>query len=307
VAALLELGTSFHPEFTGRQNIYLNATLLGLSEEELRKKENSIIEFSELGEFIERPVKTYSSGMYMRLAFSIAASIDPDILIIDEALSVGDAHFQKKCIDRMISFKNSGKTIIFCSHSTYLIQELCDNAIWLDHGRIREQGEVNQVITAYHDWVRSRETETQMDELPSTCNLPVIIKQLYFTNKDGKELYSLQTGEDVYLNIKISVLGKRQKYIGCIGFAINRNDKLPVFGITTLQENLPIIEFYDDMEISIYFPNFPILAGCYQAIGALFDEHGLHVFHHRSTPEFTVTNNNINQGIVMLPHTWKFH
>ena len=126
VAALLELGAGFHPEFTGRQNIHLNASLLGIPEEEIKLKENEIIEFAELEQFIDRPVRTYSSGMYVRLAFSIATTVDPEILIIDEALAVGDMAFQKKCITRMNFFKEQGKTMLFCSHSMYLVQELCD-------------------------------------------------------------------------------------------------------------------------------------------------------------------------------------
>ncbi|MGC2064373.1 MAG: ABC transporter ATP-binding protein, partial [Thermodesulfovibrionales bacterium] len=137
VAALLELGAGFNPELTGDENIYLNAYLMGLTKDEIDERKQRIIDFSELGDSISRPVKTYSSGMYVRLAFSIATSVNPDILIIDEALSVGDQHFQKKCIDRMTQFKNDGKTIVFCSHSLYHIQELCKTTLWIDHGSMR--------------------------------------------------------------------------------------------------------------------------------------------------------------------------
>jgi len=134
MAALLELGSGFHPEFSGRQNIYLNAALLGLKEKEIREREEAIIAFSELEQAIDRPVKTYSSGMYVRLAFSIATSVDPEILIIDEALSVGDQRFQQKCVDRMMNFRKANKTLIICTHSMYMINELCSHAIWLKTG-----------------------------------------------------------------------------------------------------------------------------------------------------------------------------
>src|SRR5213596_3452681 len=134
IASILELGTGFHPEFTGRDNAALNAAILGLSPSDVKASLPAILEFSELGTFLDRPVKTYSSGMYMRLAFSVAVNVDPDILVIDEALAVGDGHFQKKCVDKIREFQESGKTILFCSHALYLISSICRRALWLDHG-----------------------------------------------------------------------------------------------------------------------------------------------------------------------------
>ena len=151
VAALLELGAGFHQEFTGRQNIYLNAALLGLSETEIGNREQEILDFAELGQFIDQPIKTYSSGMVVRLAFSIATSVDPDILVIDEALSVGDQYFQKKSLDRMLRFKECGKTIVFCSHSMYTVNLLCNRAIWLEQGQLREQGLSTEVTANYEN------------------------------------------------------------------------------------------------------------------------------------------------------------
>ena len=137
IASILELGTGFHPEFSGRDNAALNASILGLTAADIRKKLPAMLEFSELGAFLDRPVKTYSSGMYMRLAFSVAVNADPDILVIDEALAVGDGHFQKKCIDKIRDFQSRGKTILFCSHALYYISTLCHRTIWLDHGTLR--------------------------------------------------------------------------------------------------------------------------------------------------------------------------
>ena len=150
VAALLELGAGFHPEFSGRRNIYLNASLLGVPDDDIVSLENDIIEFSELRDFIDQPVKTYSSGMYVRLAFSIATMVRPDVLVIDEALSVGDIAFQKKCVQRMNEFRQQQKTMVFCSHSMYHVQELCDTAIWLERGRIREMGKSEDVGSEEH-------------------------------------------------------------------------------------------------------------------------------------------------------------
>ena len=163
VTALLELGAGFHPEFSGRQNIFMNASLLGLSPEEIGEKEEAIIAFSGLGEFIDRPVKTYSSGMYVRLGFAIATSVDPDILIIDEALAVGDMAFQRKCIDRMNLFREQGKTMIFCSHSMYHVKELCDKTLWLDHGRMKGMGPTIELVARYEDFSRGKEVAAACD------------------------------------------------------------------------------------------------------------------------------------------------
>jgi len=140
VAALLELGTGFHPEFTGRQNIYVNGQLLGMSREELVKLEPEIIAFTELGPFIDQPVRTYSSGMVLRLGFSIAAAMNPELLIIDEALSVGDARFSQKCIRRIREFRDEGTTILFVSHDPGAVTTLCDEAVLLERGAVRSRG-----------------------------------------------------------------------------------------------------------------------------------------------------------------------
>ena len=153
VAALLELGAGFNPDFTGRENISLNATLLGLSAAEIRQKSAEIIEFSGIEAFIDQPVKTYSSGMYVRLAFAIATSVEPDILVIDEALSVGDGAFARKSFDRIMELKGRGVTILFCSHNIYQVEALCQKAIWLHQGEVRAQGEVRSVCMAYNEFL----------------------------------------------------------------------------------------------------------------------------------------------------------
>lgn len=149
LTSLLELGAGFHPDFTGRENIYFNASVFGLTHQEIDKRIDEIIEFSELGEFIEAPVRTYSSGMYMRLAFSVAINVDAEILLIDEILTVGDQHFQDKCFKKLQELKDSNKTIIIVSHSLESIRNLCDRTIWLYDGKIRLDGNTNEVIDEY--------------------------------------------------------------------------------------------------------------------------------------------------------------
>ena len=149
LTSLLELGAGFHPDFSGRENIYFNASIFGLTKKQIDDRLNDIIEFSELGSYIDNPVRTYSSGMYMRLAFSVAINVDADILLVDEILSVGDQHFQEKCIEKMKELKKRGKTMVFVTHSLSSARELCDRAIWLHKGHIRLDGETNKVIDEY--------------------------------------------------------------------------------------------------------------------------------------------------------------
>lgn len=149
LTSLLELGAGFHPDFTGRENIYFNASIFGLTAAEIDKRVQDIIDFSELGEFIDAPVRTYSSGMYMRLAFSVAINVDAEILLIDEILAVGDQHFQDKCFEKMQELRNSGKTIVIVSHSLNSIQKLCDRAIWIYNGEVKLDGKAKEVCEEY--------------------------------------------------------------------------------------------------------------------------------------------------------------
>lgn len=149
LTSLLELGAGFHQDFTGRENIYFNASIFGLSRKEIEGRVNDIIEFSELGSFIDNPVRTYSSGMYMRLAFSVAINVDAEILLIDEILAVGDAHFQEKCFNKLKELRDSDKTIVIVSHSLGPIRNLCTRGVWIYDGRVRMDGEINEVIDAY--------------------------------------------------------------------------------------------------------------------------------------------------------------
>lgn len=149
LTSLLELGAGFHPDFSGRENIYFNASIFGLTKKEIDDRIEDIIEFSELGSFIDNPVRTYSSGMYMRLAFSVAINVDAEILLIDEILSVGDQHFQEKCFDKMRQLRKDGKTMVFVTHSMDAVKSLCDRAIWIYNGKVRMDGNTDEVVDEY--------------------------------------------------------------------------------------------------------------------------------------------------------------
>ena len=149
LTSLLELGAGFHPDFSGRENIYFNASIFGLTKKEIDEKLDDIIEFSELKNYIDNPVRTYSSGMFMRLAFAVAINVNADILLVDEILSVGDEHFQNKCIEKMLELKQNGQTMVFVTHSMESVRKLCNRAIWLCNGKIELDGDVDKVITRY--------------------------------------------------------------------------------------------------------------------------------------------------------------
>ena len=174
VTAILELGAGFHPDFSGRDNLYFGGSLIGISHEEMARLEPEIIAFSELGEALDRPVKTYSSGMTVRLAFALVTAVQPDVLIIDEALAVGDQNFQKKCVERITAFRNNGCTILFCSHSPYHIRHLCDRALWLKAGHVELFGDTEGVLAAYDVHTRDREAAAQV--VPLDASLAAAVK-----------------------------------------------------------------------------------------------------------------------------------
>jgi len=151
VEALLELGAGFHPDLTGAENLRIKASLLGLTRRQVRERFDQIVEFSELGTFIDEPLRTYSAGMSMRLAFSVAINVDPDLLIIDEVLGVGDQNFFNKCVEKVMEFRHAGKSILCVSHALETLERLCDRCMWLEHGQVVQQGQVGQVLQAYRD------------------------------------------------------------------------------------------------------------------------------------------------------------
>jgi len=280
VAALLELGAGFHPEFTGRRNIYLNAALLGVADDNIAELEQRIIEFSELGDFIDRPVKTYSSGMYVRLAFSIATMVDPDVLVIDEALSVGDIAFQKKCVERMNEFRQQNKTMIFCSHSMYHVQELCDTAIWLEKGRIREIGESHKVVGHYEDYCNSKSTDPhEVPDINVVEDRKIKDCKVFYSmvrNLDGEEIDEVEPLSDIILESKIEIL---QDGLVCnFGFAIMRTlDEIQSAYLTTDLTDVPKGPFKkgDIIMARIRVNAISMRVGEFYVIGGVADSSGL--------------------------------
>jgi len=306
IAALLELGAGFNPEFSGRTNIHLNAALLGLTEKEIRSREDSIIAFSELEEVIDRPVKTYSSGMYVRLAFSIATSVDPDVLIVDEALSVGDQRFSQKCIERMAGFRKAGKTIIFCSHSMYLVGELCNRTLWLEQGRQKALGPSSEVVCAYLAYLENKEADSKpVEALQHDHALPdVVIDKMFLTDAAGNLLNKVKLFGTVIL--KIMTTCNNSGYQGHLGIALKKPDEQLVFVTTTREAGLEPIRFQGKQVVELVIPAIPLISGSYRFSAIVTDTHVLHGVHDNATELFHVDSSRPEFGSFWMEHQWRF-
>lgn len=202
ISALIELGAGFHPDLTGRENIYLNGVILGLSQAEVQKKFDSIVEFAELEKFIDTPVKRYSSGMYARLGFSVASHVNPDILLIDEVLAVGDVNFQQKCFEFIHKFVTSGKTTVFVSHNLYALEQLCDQILWLENGTKICMGPAHEVLANYMNEQDKR--IIQLGKITHEEGSPISIERVYLTDLDDQIKQEFQSGEDIRVHIIFS-------------------------------------------------------------------------------------------------------
>lgn len=307
IASILELGTGFHPEFSGRDNAALNAAILGLSPAEVRERLPGILEFSELGNFLDRPVKTYSSGMYMRLAFSVAVNVNPDILVIDEALAVGDGHFQKKCIDKIREFQESGKTILFCSHALYYVSSICRRTLWLDHGVVMRYGPSLDVVHEYETFLLKRDrahpsTEGEIEtERPLS---PVRFLELTCCDERGRPREQFDSGEDIYLRIRIHADSPFQSIHLLVG--VHRAaDDLQAFTVGTHADGLAPFSGQREYEWMLQLEDVPLLRGDYSIIAFAGDENAMTVFDRRDLrPAFSITGARYEVGLFAVRHRW---
>ncbi|MGQ0553792.1 MAG: ABC transporter ATP-binding protein [Planctomycetota bacterium] len=312
VSSLLELGTGFHSEFTGRANIQLSAQVQGFSRREIEEKTPGIIEFAELGEYIDRPVRTYSSGMVMRLGFSVATAIDPEVLIIDEILAVGDLYFQKKCIDRIFDFRKRGKSILFCSHSLYDIRQVCDEVLWIKDGRVAMAGLPQDVTLAYANYERSLESKPEVltaGKVKATgAELPVIRAVRLFHVTGGQEKPvpdAVSTGADLVFEIDFQV--RRQDQGVNIGAAIYRTDNVLAATFNSQLEGLPSVRQLGWHRCRLTLPDLRLSEGEYTVVGYLFDEHGVHMYDHRQVDKNLLVNQKQNHpGMVRLHHAFHY-
>jgi ABC-type polysaccharide/polyol phosphate transport system ATPase subunit len=306
IASILELGTGFHPEFTGRDNAALNAAVLGLSAAEIKQRLPAILEFSELGTFIDRPVKTYSSGMYMRLAFSVAVNVNPDILVIDEALAVGDGHFQKKCIDKIREFQEAGKTILFCSHSLYLVSSICRRTMWLDHGRVMRWGPTLDVIYAYEEFLLEQDRQHPAEgepehERPPT---PVRFRDISVYDAAGRARTVFTRGEDVHIRLRMHSDLPEQPIHVLVG--VHRAaDDFQCFAVGTHADGVPPLSGRSEYELVVELRNIPLNRGDYTIIAFVGDENALTAFDRRDVSQaFSVTGDRFDIGLISVEHRW---
>jgi lipopolysaccharide transport system ATP-binding protein len=309
-SAILELGSGFHPEFSGLENIQLACSLLGLSAAETADRTPDIIEFSELGDAIHRPVKSYSSGMFVRLAFSVITSIDPDVLIVDEALSVGDALFQKKSMDRMMKFRDQGKTLVFCSHNLYQVKELCEQAVWLENGVVMGMGASAQVVDDYQDSVRRRQSVVSGQraapemEAVSDVYLKTVVLEGGVDTPESVPLY--RTGDPLAIRVEADI-GSRTADDVHIGLVLIRNDGLQVYGVSTLIDQLGLYPVSGThYAVRLVFDSLNLMSGDYALEAWLIDQSGLHVYDSRPICcQFRVRHETSEVGIVKMSHQWE--
>jgi lipopolysaccharide transport system ATP-binding protein len=310
-SAILELGSGFHPEFSGLENIQLACSLLGLSAGEAAARTPDIIEFSELGDAIHRPVKSYSSGMFVRLAFSVITSIEPDVLIVDEALSVGDALFQKKSMDRMMRFRKEHRTLVFCSHNLYQVKELCEQAVWLENGAVMGRGESAKVVDDYQDSVRRRQggkigsqRAAPEAEALSDVYLEEVALEGGIDTPENVPLF--QTGGALAIRVEAQI-GSRPPEDVHIGLVLIRNDGLQVYGVSTLIDRLGLYPLAGKRYgVRLLFDPLNLMSGDYALEAWLIDRSGLHVYDSRPVCcQFRVRHESSEVGMVKMSHQWE--
>ncbi len=316
VAALLELGTGFHPEMSGRENVYLSGAVIGLSVDQIDQLYDDIVAFAGVEAFMEKPVKTYSSGMFMRLAFAVATCVEPDILIIDEALSVGDGAFARKSFDRIMQFREAKKTILFCSHSLYQVEKICDRVIWLDQGRIQMDGPPSEVLPAYSNFLSDETNSTQLNhkkkvgENPPSSIPPdkmghITNINVHTENETGDHL-TLQSGQSDLI-IEVDFITDPTLPPPTVAVGITRKDGLLVSSASTENDNQKIPYHSDGKGCArITFQKVPLLKGHYTVDVFLACENALHLYDQaQAVASLTVLQEGVEQGIVTMPHQWQ--
>jgi lipopolysaccharide transport system ATP-binding protein len=322
VTAILELGAGFHPDFTGRDNLYFAGSLIGIDAARMAELEEEVVAFSELGVAIDRAVKTYSSGMVVRLAFALVTAVEPDVLIVDEALAVGDQHFQKKCVERIEAFRRNGCTILFCSHSLYHVRQLCDRALWMDGGRVRALGSTDSVLAAYDVHVRAQDRRS--DDALAAAEIPAVAggaaaAALAAGEGDGRAAILALTvanllpadsadpplleSTDLAVTITVRTMGGEMPNIGIM---LEQAHGVGITSEVTHAEGFVPVPSEDGLwRITLTFPALPLHSGEYVVSGYLFDSKGLVVYdewlHHLN---FRHVVPSLSPGLVRLPHIW---
>jgi len=339
VSTLLEVGAGFHPEISGRENIYINGAILGLPKRQIRERFDDIVRFAELEEFIDYPVKTYSSGMFMRLGFSIAVNVDPDVLLIDEVLAVGDAVFAQKCYEKLYDYKRRGKTIIMVSHDLGAIRRLCEEVAWLHHGKLMEYGEAGHVIGKYMEEVTHGELKRYAQEHKKSVEVMATIKSeklpapegeklpykavapakpvqpakrwgtreieitsVVMRDRDGEERYVFSCGETVFIEIAFEA---RKRIEGPVfGIGIFRTDGVWCYGTNTMIDGVKVESVAGRGEIAVKLKSLPLLSASYYLDVAAHsaNDHPYDYLNRLFT--FAVRSDRPEMGVFRPEHEW---
>jgi len=327
VSSLIELGAGFHPDMSGRENIYTNASIFGLTHREIDARIDDIIEFSELREFIDNPVRTYSSGMYMRLAFSVAIHVDADVLLVDEILAVGDASFQAKCFNKMREIKASGETIVIVSHALGQIEQICDRSIWIKDGVIHSIGKPYEVHPAYMEFMGEKNRPPQPSELAPAAasaeegagntgsasqpqqknrwgNQDVEITDVSLLNAAGNPSAIFKTGEPMRILIRYAVHSTVNNPVVGVGFF--RNDGVHCYGTNTQIDRVSTPAMDRDGCVTFDVNKNNLLEGEYLLDVAIQAEDGFSYDYIRGVSRFRMYAVASDIGVVRLDHTWHF-
>ncbi|WP_303787595.1 ABC transporter ATP-binding protein [Ruminococcus flavefaciens] len=315
VSSLIELGAGFHPDMSGRENIYTNAAIFGLTKKEIDARINEIVEFSELAEFIDNPVRTYSSGMYMRLAFSVAINVDADVLLIDEILAVGDANFQTKCFNKLKEIKAQGTTIVIVSHALGQIEQICDRAIWIHEGLIRAEGPPKEIDLEYLDYMSRKMQEKNKSEEDSSDSEPsedeagkrwgsgeVRIRKVRSFSADGSEQNVFRTGEDIRLTIDYTV--KKPVKDAVFGFGVFDMNGVQCYGTNTRIDKQPDINISESGTAEILLRNVELLGGEYNIDIAIEQGEGIPIDYFRQAYRIQIISALGDVGVSRIEHTW---
>lgn len=326
VSSLIELGAGFHPDMSGRENIYTNAAIFGLTKKEIDARLDDIITFSELEEFIDNPVRTYSSGMYTRLAFSVAINVDADILLIDEILAVGDANFQAKCFNKLREIKNNGTTIVIVSHSLGQIEQICDRSIWICDGKIAMEGKPKEVHLEYLDYMNNQRIDhlekerlkLQQQELQNMQaeeekqrkakmkrygSGDAKFTQMRMLDQDGNEQTTFRTGQEMILDLGYHVEKKVTDAV--FGYGIFRSDGLWVYGTNTRIDRMDNFDIDKDGRFVITMPQLNLIPGQYWVDITIEYGEGNPVDYYKEAMRFEIVSNMTDVGVARIDHTWQ--
>jgi ABC-type polysaccharide/polyol phosphate transport system ATPase subunit len=337
ISALIELGAGFHPEITGRENIFINGIMLGLTKKEIQNRFDDIVHFAELEDFIDAPVKTYSSGMYMRLGFAVAIHVDPDILLIDEVLAVGDEAFVHKCLDKISELRRRNKTILLVTHSLGLVEKMADEALWIDHSKVQMRGDPKKVVDAYLGHVaqfeerslataeaeaveefrerdRSLEPEQPKTEVEPTSaferekgrwgSREVEIKDVAILDTEGNPKHIFNTGESVSIRLGISTTGTIKDFV--FGVAIFDANGVCCYGTNTHLEEFTPVSLTGEGEVRFVIPELRLVEGTYFLDVAAHQRDGYPFDYHRALYKFRMKSRVKDVGVYRPSHRWEF-